>query len=84
MLTLESAALLAVMSFALLFVFSALGSARPALITRTENLARTIGYASLANARRTQKDQGAMQIKNSIARNHMTRQIAPVGLHPLR
>ena len=67
MLTLESAALLAVMSFAL---------------QRTWR--EQSGYASLANARRTQKDQGAMQIKNSIARNHMTRQIAPVGLHPLR
>ena len=43
MLALESAALLAVMSFVLLFVFRALGSARPALITRTENFARTIG-----------------------------------------
>jgi hypothetical protein len=29
------------------FVFCALGSARPALITRTENLARTVGVRIL-------------------------------------
>jgi hypothetical protein len=43
MLAPEPAALLAVTSLVLLFVFAALGSTRLALTTRTENIARTIG-----------------------------------------
>jgi hypothetical protein len=43
MLAPELAALVAVMSFVLLFICAVLGSAHPALTTRTENIARTIG-----------------------------------------
>jgi hypothetical protein len=43
MLAPKVAALLAVMSFVLLFVSAALGSARLALTARTENIARTVG-----------------------------------------
>ena len=47
MLAPELAALVAVMSFALLFVCAALVSAHLALTTRAENIARTIGARML-------------------------------------
>jgi hypothetical protein len=47
MLAPELAALLAVMSFVLLFVCAAFGFARFALAARTENIARAIGACAI-------------------------------------